>query len=256
MKLTLRFVLLMLVLLLSFGVGAASGLQALARLDDALNGVVKGDMERLLAITHARRLFRSMTVLERDHLLAASAEERAAVDKKLSSNARELLEQIDKYASLMHPEDGAAVQKIRGARARWIERDEKVRSAARAGLDAKPLVALHAADPISWEAEIGALVKANERRLAEQVKATHAVYTAKRTMLLSVSALACLFAAGFGYVVFVGIRSNMNEVLALNTNLEKLVAARTEALRAREQSLRLVLDSTGDGIIGIGASGV
>jgi HPt (histidine-containing phosphotransfer) domain-containing protein/PAS domain-containing protein len=255
MKLTLRFVLLVLVLLLSFGAGAASGLQALTKLDDALNGVVKGDMERLLAITHARRLFRSMTVLERDYLLAASTEERAGVDKKMTSNARELLEQIDKYASLMHPEDAAAVASIRGARARWIERDEKVRSAARAGLDAKPLAALHAADPVSWEAVIGALVKANERRLAEQVKATHAVYTAKRTMLLSVSALACLFAAGFGYVVFVGIRSNMNEVLALNTNLEALVAARTEALSAREQSLRLVLDSTGDGIVGISAKG-
>jgi len=255
MKLTLRFVLLVLVLLLSFGAGAASGLQALARLDDALNGVVEGDMQRLLAITHARRLFRSMTVLERDYLLAASAEERASVDKKMSSAASELLEQLDKYASLMHPEDAAAVQSIRDVRGRWLERDEKVRSAARSGRDAKPLVALHAADPVSWEAVIGTLVKANERRLAQQVKATHSVYTAKRTMLLSVSGLACLFAAGFGYVVFVGIRSNMKEVLALNTNLEALVTARTEALSARERSLRLVLDSTGDGIVGIGASG-
>jgi len=255
MKLTFRFILLVLVLLLSFGAGAASGLQALGRLDAALDGVVKGDMERLLAITHARRIFRSMTVLERDYLLAASSEERSGLDKKMSSSARELQEQIDKYASLMHPEDAASVESIRAVRARWIERDERVRSVARAGGEALPLVALHAKDPVSWETVIGGLVKANERRLAEQVKATHAVYTASRNTLLSVSALACLFAAGFGYVVFVGIRSNMKEVLALNTNLEGLVATRTEALSARERSLRLVLDSTGDGIVGIDASG-
>ena len=61
MKLTWRFILLIAALLLSVAVTATFGLRALGRLDTALERVVKGDMQRLLAITHTRRLFRSMS---------------------------------------------------------------------------------------------------------------------------------------------------------------------------------------------------
>jgi signal transduction histidine kinase len=251
-KLTLRFLLLVAALLVGVAASAASGYYALARLDSALDAVVKTDMERLLAITHSRRLFRSMVVLERDYLLSTSAEERKGMDKKMATAAKDLEEQIGKYAQLMPAEDRAAIEGIRGARSRWIERDQRVREAARKGdPEALKLAALHSKDPVSWEASIGKLVKANEARLAKQVAGTHETYVTARTRLFAVSCLAALFAAGFGSLIFRGIRRNMNEVVELNTNLEGLVKVRTEALAARERSLRLVLDSTGDGIVGV-----
>lgn len=252
MKLTLRFLLLVAALLIGVAASAASGYYALARLDRALDAVVKTDMERLLAITHSRRLFRSMVVLERDYLLSTSADERKGMDKKMATAATDLEEQIDKYAKLMPNEDRAAIEGIRGARSRWIELDERVREAARKGdPQAVKLAGLHSKDPVSWEASIGKLVKANEARLAKQVAGTHETYVTARTRLMVVSCLAALFAVGFGSLIFRGIRRNMNEVVELNTNLEGLVKVRTEALAARERSLRLVLDSTGDGIVGV-----
>jgi HPt (histidine-containing phosphotransfer) domain-containing protein len=256
MKLSLRFVLLIVALLVGVGASAGTGLRALTRLDRALDGVVKVDMERLLAITHARRLFRSMAMSEREYLLSTTADEQTELDKKIANGARELQEQIAKYAALMPSDDAPAIERIVQARARWIERDERVRSAARSNrAEAPALAALQATDPVSWEAVIGSLVNANEQRLAQQVQATHVVYRTERTMLLSVAALAVLCAAGFGYAIFTGIRQNMAQVLALNSNLEGLVRTRTEALAARERALRLVLDSTGDGIVGIRADG-
>lgn len=256
MKLTLRFVLLVAALLLAVAASATAGSKALTRLDEALDAVVKTDMERLLAITHARRLFRSMVVLERDYLLSTSADERKAMDKKQGSSAKELLEQIEKYARLMPSADKAAISDIVAARARWLQLNERVRSAAKAGdANAVALSAQHAKDPVSWEAVIGKLVKANELRLAEQVKGTHATYGKARRTLLGVSVVAGLLAAGFGTVIFLGIRRTVREVTDLNQNLEGLVKVRTEALAQRERSLRLVLDSTGDGIIGVRGDG-
>ncbi|MDF3069447.1 MAG: cheA1 [Polyangiaceae bacterium] len=257
MKLTLRFVLLVAALLLAVAASATAGWSALGRLDAALDGVVKSDMERLLAITHSRRLFRSMVVLERDYLLSTSAQERQGMDKKQGTAAKELLEQIEKYAKLMPSADRQAVADIRGARERWLLLNTRVRNAAKAGEpNAVPLSTEHAKDPVSWEGVIGKLVKANEQRLGEQVKKTHATYENARRTLLGVSVAAALLAAGFGTVIFLGIRRTMREVTDLNQNLEGLVKVRTQALAERERSLRLVLDSTGDGIIGVRGDGM
>ena len=116
MKLTLRFVLLVLVLLVGLAASATAGSRALTQLDVALDGVVKGDMERLLAITHARRLFRSLVLLERNYLLAASSDERKSIDKKLASTDTELIQQLDKYAQPMPAEDRAALARFVG----WV----------------------------------------------------------------------------------------------------------------------------------------
>ena len=61
MKLTWRFLLLILSLLAAVGACVVAGTSALTRLDVALQHVVNEDMDRLLSITHARRVFRSMT---------------------------------------------------------------------------------------------------------------------------------------------------------------------------------------------------
>ena len=256
MKLTLRFALLVLALLLGVAASAASGYLALERLDGVLNAIVKNDVERLLAITHTRRLFRSMVVLERDYMLSSSADERKGMDKKMLKASGELQEQLDKYSKLMPAEDKATIETIRGARTRWLELDERVRKAARGdGNDAVKLAALHAKDPVPWEAAIGDLVKTSESRLAKQVESSHRTYLTARGRIFTVSGLAALFAGGFGTVIFLGIRRNMKDVLELNTNLEGIVKQRTLALVARERSLRLVLDSTGDGIIGVAPDG-
>jgi signal transduction histidine kinase len=257
MKLISRFVLLIAALLLAVAASAGSGLQALSRLDTALAAVVHGDMERLLAITHCRRLFRSMVVLERDYLLATTAEERKALSKKLPTTASDLLVQIDKYTSLAPADDEQSVREIREVRTRWLELNAGVQSAVARGdqTEAVKLSGLHAKDPVSWEGVIGKLIKTNEKRLAGQVDATHTAYLRARGTLLAVSVLAALFAAGLGYVIFTGIRRNLREVVELNTNLEGIVKARTEALSARERSLRLVLDSTGDGLVGVTRDG-
>lgn len=256
MKLTWRFILLITALLASVAASATFGVRALNHLDRALDGVVKGDMERLLAITHTRRLFRSMVVLERDFLLSSSHAERATLERKLGTTSQELLQQLDKYARLMPASDVAAVADIRAVRQRWLEVNARVLEAAKRGApEAVVLSGLHAKDPVSWESVIGGLVKANEQRLSHEVAGTHQTYLGARATLLTASVLAALVAAGLGSVIFLGIRNNLRQVNELNVNLENKVQARTMALAEREQSLRLVLDSTGDGIVGVDAAG-
>jgi HPt (histidine-containing phosphotransfer) domain-containing protein/PAS domain-containing protein len=252
MKLTLRFLLLVLSLLAAVGACVISGTRALTQLDTALQGVVNEDVDRLLAITHARRVFRSMVVLERDYILAKTEKERGEMTTKMGSLGNELLVHLARYEKSMRETDRPIVNDIRGARDRWLELDARVRVAAEHEQDAALVLAKqHATDPVSWETAIGGLVKASEAKLAEQVGNTHASFLSARATLIYVSLAAAALALGFGGIIFFGIRRNMAQVLELNTNLEALVAARTLALADRERALRLVLDSTGDALFGI-----
>jgi two-component system chemotaxis sensor kinase CheA len=256
MKLTLRFVLLVGALVAAVGVSAHAGSTALTQLDEALTKIVSVDVERLLAITHSRRLFRSMVVQERDYILARTAAERAAMDGKFTKLAKDLTEQIDAYAKLMPADDAPVIADIRTVRDRWLALNEQVREAAgRSQDEAQTLSSQHAKDPISWEGRIGELVKLSDTRLQTQVAENHRVYLAARTNLGWVSAIATLLAAVFGGLIFARIRKTMDEVVRLNANLEAQVAARTQTLAQRERSLRLVLDSTGDGLFEVQLDG-
>jgi two-component system chemotaxis sensor kinase CheA len=254
MKLTLRFVLLVALLLMGVGASTVAGLRALTQLDDSLDDLVTSDVERLLSITHSRRLFRSMVVLERDYLLGTAAD-RPGIQRKIDATAADLLTQIDHYAQLMPPEDTAEVEKVRRARERWIAFDRSIIEAVSGGEDATALSTHHTEDPVSWEGVIGSLVKANEQRLAEQAAAAHATHAAARSTLLAVSSGAALVAAVLGYVILVGIRRTVNQSASLAANLERLVEARTADLAARQSSLRRLLDSTGEGILAANKDG-
>ncbi|HET9956699.1 MAG TPA: ATP-binding protein [Polyangiaceae bacterium] len=256
MRLTFRFILLITVLLTSVAASAVAGWRATNQLQQALQRVVEQDMECLLSITHTRRLFRSMVVLERDYILSSSKKERAGFATKMTKLSEELDQQLEKYTRRMPAEDRGALVDIRGAKQRFLEVHTQVQRAAETSQEAALATAkLHSQDPVSWEKVIGGLVSMSETRLSNQVKQTYAVHRTARHTLLAVSGLACLIAVSLGYAIFVGIRRNVQQVVALNTNLEGQVELRTRALGQRERALRLVLDSTGDGILGVHADG-
>jgi HPt (histidine-containing phosphotransfer) domain-containing protein len=93
----------------------------------------------------------------------------------------------------------------------------------------------------------------------------HAVARADRTIWFTRTLSLLLLAGGVGISVFAArrIRVSVGELresnraledlkeklVAINGNLEGLVDERTRALAARERSMRLVLDNTGDGLI-------
>lgn len=256
MKLTSRFLILVSALLLAVGASAFSGWRALTSLDAALSTIVEIDVQRLLSITHARRAFRSMNVLERDYILSRNAQERAAMAQRMNDLATELSLHLDGYAKLMPAEDATRVSALRSVRLRWLERDRRVMKAAEQGEDAAlELAKEHRLDPVSWETEIGQLIQASEARLQAQLAETQTTAGSARTTSILVSGLALVLAAGLGGIVLLGIRKNLAELVALNVRLEERVKERTRALSEREESLRLVLDSTGDGLLTAGLDG-
>jgi HPt (histidine-containing phosphotransfer) domain-containing protein len=256
MKLTFRFLLLIGALLLAVGASTLAGWQAISSLDAALARAVDNDMQRLLAITHARRVFRSMTLSERDHILAGSTAERDALAKKIASLGVELGTHLTQYSARMPDEDRPAIAAIQGARERWLELNRRVVGVANE--DRKLALELskeHQTDPVSWEAAIGKLVKLSEKRLAAQVQHTHQVARTARFTLVGVAGLAAALAAALGSVIFRTMARNLDELVALNADLEQRVQQRTVALAARERALRIVLDSTGDGLISVSLDG-
>jgi two-component system chemotaxis sensor kinase CheA len=257
MKLTARFAALIAVLVVAIGASCFAGLRSLAHLDVSLERVVQQDMQRLLVVTNVRRLFRSMGVIERDHLLAKDPGERGELNRKMLAARRDLEEGLDRYEGLAVDEDRAPLIALRGAFARWSALDDEVLalSAARKNEAAYPLAQTHAADPVSWESIIAALVKRNEQRLAEQTSATRATYRTARTVLIVTGVVATLIACLAGTLVFLGIQRAMTEVATLNENLEHLVEVRTKALQRREQAIRLILDSTGEGLLTVALTG-
>ncbi len=99
------------------------------------------------------------------------------------------------------------------------------------------------------------LTRLNESQLATLVREAREGAEHMRVVLASISLLAGFVGAGLGYWLFESVRRSIRKVEQPETNLARLVQERTEALAARERALRLALDSTGDGIIGVTAKG-
>jgi HPt (histidine-containing phosphotransfer) domain-containing protein/CHASE3 domain sensor protein len=257
MKLTARFSALIVVLVLAIGAICFAGLRSLARLDGSLEQVVQKDMQRLLVITNVRKLFRSMVVLEREHLLENHSIDRLAMKKKMLATREDLAASLDRYQALATDEDDSPVTALRGAYTRWAVLDEQVIALSEAGKAemAYTLAQTHASDPVSWETVIAGLVSRNEQRLEQQTTATRATYHTARRVLVGVALAAMLIAGLAGTLVFSGIKRNMTEIAGLNANLEQLVEVRTKALQQREQSIRLILDSTGEGLLTVSLDG-
>ena len=236
-------------LLAACSVTAWSGMRGLRNLDGELRAVVHGDMARLLHVTHVRRLFRSMALLERDHLLAATPEAKRAVSDKIEKTRAELRDRMAMYEAVALPEDAPRIADLHTAYTRFNELDDRVQAASRAGGDeAQALSAAHAKDPVQWERVIGQLIKTNEARLAREVAATERAAARARLVLLAAALAGRRDRARRGDDRLRGIRRTMDEVVKVNENLESLVEQRTRALAEREASIRLILDSTGDGL--------
>lgn len=257
MKLTARFVVLVLALLGAIAVTTWSGFWGLSHLDRELHSVVDGDMQRLLHVTHVRRLFRSMVVLERDHILEAASGKKTELSKKMLKARAELNEELRAYEGLALGEDLPQVEALREAFRHWVALDEQVQrlSSNRESEAAYALSARHGADPVQWETVISALIKTNEQRLSAQIKATENGSSTSVLVLLGAALMGAGVAIVAGTVVFQGIQRTMREVVQLNTDLEGQVRARTRALVDREASLRRILDNMNEGLVVVDASG-
>lgn len=255
MRLTTRFAVLVFGLLSVIALVAVVGVRGLKSFDRELRTAVHGDAQRLLHITHTRRLFRSMLVLEHDYLL--DADKRAGTKKKITQTRKELHEHIEAYAAIALEADGPAVANLRGAADRWIQLDEEVLTLADRGMvdAATSKAAEHAKDPVSWETAIGGLVSLSEKRFDERIRSSEAVYAHTRGVLLGASAVAMLFAVVFGAWIFRGIAKNMKDIVEANQTLEARVKERTASLAKKEADLRSIFDGTGDGLFAIDLSG-
>jgi signal transduction histidine kinase len=238
----MRFTLLVGALLLAVGAATWSGWRALGTVDDALRSVVDRDMRRLLAIQYAGRAFRSMAVYELKYIASEDASERAVAGAEIDRRSKDLEKQLDLYATVMESDDAATLAKIRDLRAGWLESDRAMRRAAADDLpSARRQAKEHDVGTSSWEAEIHRLVEANEHRLTTQAQRAHGIAVRARVVLVLVSTVATLCALGLGAIIVLGIRRNIRSVTDVNSNLERLVQARTASLAEREQALRSAL---------------
>jgi two-component system chemotaxis sensor kinase CheA len=255
MRLTTRFSVLVLGLLALIALVAVAGVRGLKSFDHELRTAVHGDAQRLLHVTHTRRLFRSMLVLERDYLI--EADKRGGTKTKIAQTRKELREHIDAYAAIAPEADAAAVASLHGAADRWIQLDDDVMRLVDLGQlgPATAKAGEHAKDPVSWETTIGGLVSSSEKRFDERVRSSEAVYARTRGVLLGASGVAMLFAVVFGAWIFRGIAKNMRDIVEANQTLEAKVKERTESLAKKEADLRSIFDGTGDGLFAIDLSG-
>jgi len=249
MKLSTRFTLLIVTLAAAVALIGLAGFVSIDKLDTALQGVVHGDVQRVLVITNVRRLFRSMVVLERNFMLEKDVAQGQAIERSIASNRDELRKTMGAYERLMPASDRPSSESLRAEYATWVTVDDQVRSLVRAGKHEEAYVAAAVHKSSHWESIIADLVSANEHRLEQQVAAASTLHLVARWML----SLACAASVGvavlFGSIIFLGIRRAMLDVVELNATLEQRVQDRTLALENRERAMQLVLDSMGEGLL-------
>ena len=242
MSLLVRFGLLVGVLLVAVGTATWAGWRALGTVDDVLQSAVDRDMQRLLQTTYIRRAFRSMELAELDYIWAEDALARNAAGAQLDAQSQTLERVLDVYATLMAPDDAPTIANIRDQRIQWREWHDRVGSVvANDPRKARQVARQRGGWPTAWEAQTIGLIAINEKRLSQQAANAHGIAARARVALVVVSAVATLCAIGLGALIVLGIRRNIRSVADVNSNLERLVEARTAALAEREHALRSAL---------------
>jgi signal transduction histidine kinase/DNA-binding response OmpR family regulator len=239
MKLAQRFLALLVVMLLSGAFVVGTGLVGLARQGRALEQIVTGDVQRLVTVTTIRRLFRSMVVQERDHILEHDRDKRRDLGDQIHATRSDLAAALQAYNSLELAADKAAVDSLRAAYDRWVALDDWVQQLSFDGQTdaAYRMAERHGEDPVQWETVISELVRVNETRLETREREALRQARVERWLLLGASLLSMLLAFVAGSMVYRGIGRNVAQVVATNANLESLVGQRTADLQAALERL-------------------
>lgn len=174
------FVVLVIVLLTAMGISVVAGLNGISRLDVTLNFMVVKDAQRLIAITHIRRLFRT------ELILAHEVQDLPAGDKRI---------EIEKQAQVVRAERTAWLEQLDTLQVQGAETDLlRLKD-----LHAQP-VKLHR-DSTNWESLIASLLTRIEQHFTNRVREAHDEVAAARRLLLGASAAALLAAIGLGGLV-------------------------------------------------------
>lgn len=174
------FIALVLVLLAAMGISVVAGLKGLSRLDVTVNHMVGQDAQRLLMITHIRRLFRTELILAHEQNDLEPGEEREKLKQRTQEIRKERTSRLEQLRALQVP--GSEVE---------LRRLEELHDR----------LAIPSGDSHAWESLIATLLVRVEQRFTDRVQEAHHEVAAARRLLLGASAAALLAALGLGSLV-------------------------------------------------------
>jgi len=181
------FVMLLLLSLATVSASVLAGLLGIKHLDATLREVTRVDAQRLITVTHVRRLFRSEVVLEHQLETASEPDTRARV-----AHQRERVRSERAVALARLGELG-----VLGQEQAYRElRDDHEQSH-------EPLHGL----PSRWEAAVATILEATERRLEEATRDAEVTSRMAATRLLGTSGVAVVLASLLGVVILRRVRA-------------------------------------------------
>ncbi len=216
------FVILLVVLFATVSVSVSAGLLGLEHIGATLREVTRIDAQRLLTVTHVRRLFRSEIVLE--HQLEAASDPEAR-------------EQLARERERVRTERGFLMARLRElgvlgqeqAYRTLLEDHERIHDP------------LHGA-PIEWEGAVATILDATQRRFEVATREAESTSRMATARLLGVSSLAVMLAVLLGAVILRRVRAASLELLRSEEQFRTVVQSAPSVLLmlAQDQSLLYV----------------
>lgn len=247
MNLSKQFGLLLVSLLIAIVTVIGSGLLGLRRMNGAVTTLVQHDLQQVLRLTHARRLFRSFALAEEEALAAPAPEALAGRVAHMRDMQVQLVGKLDELARDMSEDDRADMEALREVDARWIAVDREVMARLEAGAPTEARVRAMLHEPSgSWEVLIARVLARSELRMEHRLRDAHSLYHRAAAALGLIAILVALAVAIVGSRVFRGIRRAMDHVVELNAVLERRVDERTRALSDANRNLQDKIDELQD----------
>lgn len=200
-----RFVVLVAMLLLAVGASAAAGLVGIARLERSLRELTQVEAQRLLTITHIRRLFRSEVLVAHQLERSLDASRREALRMRRDELQRERNAFLRQLRALGVPGQAQALERLERDHRAIVERGRRA--------------------TLTWEEDVATILQTTEKRLLAAADESRERSRASRVLLLLVSILAASLAILLGAIAL------------------RRVQLHAQALAEREAQLRLVVQS-------------
>lgn len=235
------FVALVILLLLAVGASTTAGWMGLGYLDRALRELAEQDAQRLVVVTHVRRLFRSEVVLANQIAQLADtpppARERAALLERRESLREERAVLLERLRSLgVVGEDEALLQ---------LRHDHE--EIAKRGI----------AGATSWENAVSVILEATQERLNRATLDAQRKSEAARIGLLLASGLAATGAFVFGVLVLSRVRRASDALAEREAHFRTVIQSAPSLLVVFSADGRLMfLPPRGPGFLGMPADQV
>lgn len=212
---------------------AGFGLSRLGMMNDAITRLVNENSARVSLVKDIRSLFYIQLINEKNFILEDTAEEVAAVEKRMTNRHDEMIKKVEDLHLISTEIGKEELARFKEVYETWWTNAHEIRTHVRAGNTTKAVdISMGKNRELRKGGEeiIDSTVDRNEKRMQEEVAHMQEQYNSARAIMIAVSLIAMILGGTIGGVVLYSLSKSISAVIENLSLSSKQVSAASQQI--------------------------